>query len=76
MSNITPDNQKNSYWDLKPIWCQPWTILLTGFVCITCSWFIFHIRFLTLIIFILVSIWWYLFLYLAPSIYSKSLDDV
>ena len=42
------------FWSLKPWWCQPWTILLTGTVAITTSWLVLHIWWLTAAVAVLV----------------------
>ena len=56
------------FWSLKPWWCQPWTILLTGTVAITTSWLVLHIWWLTVAIAVLVLAWWCLFLLIVPNI--------
>ncbi|PSI01422.1 MULTISPECIES: DUF6737 family protein [Synechococcus] len=56
------------FWSLKPWWCQPWTILLTGTVAITTSWLVLHIWWLTAAIAVLVLAWWCLFLLIVPNI--------
>ena len=56
------------FWSLKPWWCQPWTILLTGTVAITSSWLVLHIWWLTAAIAVLVLAWWCLFLLIVPNI--------
>ena len=55
-------------WSLKPWWCQPWTILLTGTVAITTSWLVLHIWWLTAAVAVLVLAWWCLFLLIVPNI--------
>ncbi|HBU27365.1 MULTISPECIES: DUF6737 family protein [Synechococcus] len=56
------------FWSLKPWWCQPWTILLTGTVAITTSWLVLHIWWLTAAVAVLVLAWWCLFLLIVPNI--------
>ncbi len=56
------------FWSLKPWWCQPWTILLTGTVAITSSWLVLHIWWLTAAVAVLVLAWWCLFLLIVPNI--------
>jgi hypothetical protein len=61
----------DSLWDLKPWWCQPWTILLTGVLGIGSSWLIWHRWWLTGPAAAAVLLWWWLFLVLAPRAYSQ-----
>jgi hypothetical protein len=56
------------FWSLKPWWCQPWTILLTGTLAITTSWLVLHIWWLTAAVAVLVLAWWCLFLLIVPNI--------
>ncbi|NBO28296.1 MAG: hypothetical protein EB070_03830 [Synechococcaceae bacterium WBA_2_066] len=56
------------FWSLKPWWCQPWTILLTGTVAITTTWLVLHIWWLTAAVAVLVLAWWCLFLLIVPNI--------
>ena len=58
----------NNYWSSKPIWCKPWTILLTGLLIILSTYFFAPFVWVKLLVFIIISLWWYLFLILAPSI--------
>jgi hypothetical protein len=56
------------FWSLKPWWCQPWTILLTGSIAIIGSWFALQIWWLTAGVALLVIAWWSLFLLIVPNI--------
>ncbi len=60
---------KNSkkYWSSKPIWCQPWSIILTGVIIITFASFILPFLWLKVLVIVLIFLWWYLFLIFAPS---------
>ncbi len=70
--NIFSEHYKlNHFWKEKPFWCQPWTILLTGASLIIISWTLFQSKFITILISIVTSIWWLLFLLLVPIIYSR-----
>ena len=64
-----------SFWDEKPWWCQPWSIVLTGvaFVAISCWWP--HLLWFTVLIAIGVIGWWGLFLVLAPAIYRQQIQQ-
>ena len=56
------------FWSLKPWWCQPWTILLTGTIGIAGSWLLLQIWWLTTGVALVVIAWWVLFLLLVPNI--------
>lgn len=48
--------------------CQPWTIALTGVIGISASWLLLHSIVLTAVVSVLVSAWWFLFLYSYPLV--------
>ncbi|MFM7311680.1 MAG: DUF6737 family protein [Cyanobium sp.] len=56
-----------SIWDLKPWWCQPWSIILTGVLGLLGSWVLLHRPWITVALALLVSGWWALFLVIVPS---------
>jgi len=56
------------FWSLKPWWCQPWTILLTGTIAIAGSWLLLQIWWLTTGVGLVVIAWWVLFLLIVPNI--------
>lgn len=56
------------FWSLKPWWCQPWTILLTGTIGIAGSWLLLQIWWLTTGVVLVVIAWWVLFLLIVPNI--------
>lgn len=56
------------FWSLKPWWCQPWTILLTGTIGIAGSWLLLQIWWLTTGVALIVIAWWVLFLLIVPNI--------
>jgi len=60
-----------SYWEAKPFWCQPWSILLTGLLTIAFSTWWPRISWLSILLTILILLWWFLFLIIAPSIYNE-----
>ena len=62
-------------WKYKPWWCQPWSIILTGLVTITVSWWLLHNLIITLILSIMISIWWVYFLVLYPRLMAKILTE-
>ncbi|MBC1261420.1 hypothetical protein FQK07_09085 [Synechococcus sp. BSF8S] len=55
-----------SIWQLKPWWCQPWSILLTGVLLIAGSWLWLRLWWLSVPLAVGVSLWWWLFLVLMP----------
>ncbi|WP_295474350.1 DUF6737 family protein [Synechococcus sp. UW140] len=55
------------FWSLKPWWCQPWTILLTGTIGIAGSWLLLQIWWLTTGVALVVIAWWVLFLLIVPN---------
>jgi len=59
-------------WDYKPWWCQPWSILLTGTILISGSWFIWRMVWLTLVISVPVLTWMGFFLLIWPSLVKQS----
>ncbi|WP_353291490.1 DUF6737 family protein [Synechococcus sp. M16CYN] len=69
-------SQPASFWKLKPWWCQPWSIVLTGVIVIAGSWIVFHRFWISLPAAVAVGIWWCLFLILVPAAYQfNSLQD-
>jgi hypothetical protein len=38
MQDTESPSEVNMIWQLKPWWCQPWSILLTGVVGVGLSW--------------------------------------
>lgn len=64
-----------SFWDEKPWWCQPWSILLTGVAFVAVSWWWPNLLWFTVLIAIGVIGWWGLFLVLAPGIYRQQIQQ-
>ncbi|MEY4430615.1 MAG: hypothetical protein RLZZ533_551 [Cyanobacteriota bacterium] len=58
-----------SFWALKPWWCQPWSIVLTGVAVVGGSWWWLRIWWLSLPLAAGVLLWWWLFLVLVPASY-------
>ena len=56
-------------WALKPWWCQPWSIVLTGIAAIAGSWVLLGRLWITIPGAVLVLLWWWLFLVLVPAAY-------
>jgi len=61
--------QELSLWALKPWWCQPWSILLTGLAAIVGSWLLQGRLWITIPGASLVLLWWWLFLVIVPRAY-------
>jgi hypothetical protein len=62
------------YRALKPIWCQPWSIVLTGLLITVVSWTWLPFRpYLAAAISGGVLFWWYLFLWEYPRIMKEDL---
>ena len=64
-----------SFWDEKPWWCQPWSILLTGVAFVAVSLWWPNLLWFTVLIAIGVIGWWGLFLVLAPAIYRQQIQQ-
>ena len=67
--------ESSNIWDYKPKWCQPWSILLTGIIVSSGSWFIFNIIWLTAIISSLIIIWWVYFLLLYLRMFKEYVES-
>ena len=67
-------NSKKSFWDSKPYWCQPWSIISFGVLVLIFSLKLFNNILFTSIIGIFVFVWWILFLILAPNSYQVMND--
>jgi hypothetical protein len=65
--------EESSIWQLKPWWCQPWSILLTGVAVVVASWVVWEIWWITAPLAAAVVVWWWLFLVLVPASYRQSL---
>ncbi|MGB3297761.1 MAG: DUF6737 family protein [Phormidesmis sp.] len=59
-----------SMWEMKPWWCQPWSIVLTGVTIPVASWLLLHTWWITLPIVGAIAVWWLLFLVLVPAQYA------
>ena len=67
-------NSEKIFWDLKPYWCQPWSIISFGILLIILSWIIFNNIAITCILGFFIIIWWIVFLILAPIAYQEISD--
>jgi hypothetical protein len=66
-------NRALSIWTLKPWWCQPWSIGLTGITLIAGSWGLWHLRWVTIAVAIPVLGWMGFFLLLYPKLVAPQL---
>tara|TARA_Y100001968_G_C19333140_1_gene705369 strand:+ start:115 stop:333 length:219 start_codon:yes stop_codon:yes gene_type:complete len=67
-------NTKRGFWDLKPFWCQPWSIITFGSLVIIFSWILFKQILITLALVFIILLWWIVFLILAPRTYQINSD--
>ena len=63
--------EDSSIWQLKPWWCQPWSIVLTGIGVIAGSWLVLHRWWISAPVAAAVLVWWWLFLVLVPAAYRR-----
>jgi hypothetical protein len=64
-----------SIWSLKPWWCQPWSILLTGLTLIGGSWFVFGNIWLSICTALPLSAWMGYFLILYPRLMQEMMQE-
>ena len=67
-------NSEKKFWDLKPYWCQPWSIIGFGALVLIFSWIFWENLIISIIVGFFVVIWWILFLILAPNLYQEISD--
>ena len=59
-------------WNLKPWWCQPWSILLTGVALVAGSWLLLRLWWITVPLSAAVLAGWWLCLVLVPAGYRTA----
>ena len=60
------------FWQKKPWWCQPWSILLTGVGLLVGSWWITQRWWVVVGLGCPpVAVWWWLFLVLVPRLEER-----
>ncbi len=71
MAEVSPKQgaPDTSLWALKPWWCQPWSILLTGVTAVGGSWWWLRLWWISLPLGAAVLLWWWLFLVVVPAAY-------
>ncbi len=72
---LAAKDMPDSMWQMKPWWCQPWSIVLTGVAIPLGSWLVFHRLLLTLPIAVVMVGWWMLFLVLVPAQYAAAVRE-
>ena len=60
-----------SIWSIKPWWCQPWSIVLTGVAVAAASWVLLQRVWITAVVLAAVALWWLVFLVLVPAAYRN-----
>ena len=67
-------NTKKSFWDSKPYWCQPWSIISFGVLVLIFSFKLLNNIIITSILGFFIVVWWILFLIIAPNSYQVNND--
>lgn len=67
--------QPTSVWQLKPWWCQPWSIWLTGSGAIAGSWLLFHRLWVTGLVGLPLTVWMVYFLLIYPRLFAQMLQN-
>jgi hypothetical protein len=62
-------------WSHKPVWCQPWTIVLTGVMMIAGSWIGFHRLWITIPGCGAIGLWWWYFLIVMPRLVREMAEQ-
>ncbi len=63
-------NYKNQFWNLKPYWCQPWSIITFGNLVLIFSWMLFKNIIITSFLAFITITWWSIFLIIVPRSYQ------
>ena len=64
-------NSKKNFWDSKPYWCQPWSIISFGVLVLIFSWEQINNIIFTSILGFFIFVWWIVFLIVAPNLYQE-----
>ena len=76
MADLNPvEPAPQSLWALKPWWCQPWSIVLTGLAVVLASWWLLRLWWVSLPVALAVLVWWWLFLVVVPAAYRASVQN-
>ncbi len=71
MKTIEGSQDQHGYWQGKPFWCQPWSIILTGLFLIITAFTFLHNIIIDSLVSIFIIAWWYLFLFIAPQAFDE-----
>ena len=71
-SDLNLESNEFNLWNYKPWWCQPWSIILTGILIISGSWLMIKIIWLTILVAIVISLWWFYFLIKYPQLVKEA----
>ncbi|WP_343205484.1 DUF6737 family protein [Prochlorococcus marinus] len=63
------------YWSDKPLWCQPWSIIITGILSLLLCWLLTSNIILISLLTLLITLWWFTFLVIAPIQYYEYLNS-
>ncbi|MEL6555366.1 MAG: DUF6737 family protein [Cyanobacteria bacterium J06621_11] len=74
-NEIDIESLPESMWQIKPWWCQPWSIVLTGLAISFGSWLLLHRLLVTLPVAVVILGWWVLFLGIVPMQYSAAVRE-
>ena len=67
-------NKKINFWDSKPYWCQPWSIISFGVFVLIFSFKLLNNIIITSTLGFFILVWWIVFLILAPNSYQVNND--
>ena len=56
----------SGFWQKKPRWCQPWSILVTGVGLLVGSWWLTERWWIVVGLAFPILVWWWLFLVAVP----------
>ena len=65
-------NEKKNYWESKPYWCQPWSIISFGVLVQILSFELFNNTIINFVLAFFIFVWWILFLIIAPKAYQEN----
>jgi len=63
--------EERNVWKTKPVWCQPWTIVLTGMLIISLPTLVFDWKYVSVAFAFPIAAWWYIFLYAYPKSFRE-----
>ena len=68
-------NKIKVFWDSKPYWCKPWSIIIFGLITIVTIWKVFNNFIITSMVSLIIFSWWVLFLIVVPNSYQLENDN-